>query len=174
MIAKNQVTNVKAERAIMMAQADSPYVAQLFATFQSSNYLYLVMEYLNGGDCATLVKNMGYLPDVWAKRYISEVIIGVDDLHKKGIVHRDLKPDNLLIDHSGHIKLTDFGLSRMGLIRRQKRIAEITGTSSVGSSGAATPSHLITNANLTSHNTNNNSNEFGATLASPSQFQDWL
>ncbi|OWB74078.1 hypothetical protein B5S31_g3854 [[Candida] boidinii] len=167
MIAKNQVTNVKAERAIMMAQADSPYVAQLFATFQSSNYLYLVMEYLNGGDCATLVKNMGYLPDVWAKRYISEVIIGVDDLHKKGIVHRDLKPDNLLIDHSGHIKLTDFGLSRMGLIRRQKRIAEITGTSSVGSSGAATPSHLITNANLTSHNTNNNSNEFGATLASP-------
>ncbi|GMG07840.1 unnamed protein product [[Candida] boidinii] len=83
MIAKNQVTNVKAERAIMMAQADSPYVAQLFATFQSSNYLYLVMEYLNGGDCATLVKNMGYLPDVWAKRYISEVIVGVDDLHKK-------------------------------------------------------------------------------------------
>ncbi|KAH3669339.1 hypothetical protein OGAPHI_001460 [Ogataea philodendri] len=119
MVAKNQVTNVKAERAILMAQANSPYVAQLVVTFQSTNYLYLVMEYLNGGDLATLLKNMGYLPDIWARRYIAEVIVGVDDLHSRGIVHRDLKPDNLLIDRNGHIKLTDFGLSRMGLIRRQ-------------------------------------------------------
>ncbi|ODQ45518.1 hypothetical protein PICMEDRAFT_25537, partial [Pichia membranifaciens NRRL Y-2026] len=120
MIAKNQVTNVKAERAIMMAQADSKHVVQLIASFQSTHYLYLVMEYLNGGDLATLLHNMGSLPDVWAKRYIAEVIVGVDDLHTKGIVHRDLKPDNLLIDHSGHVKLTDFGLSRMGLVNRQK------------------------------------------------------
>ncbi|KAG7797366.1 hypothetical protein KL944_004851 [Ogataea haglerorum] len=120
MVAKNQVTNVKAERAILMAQANSPYVAQLVATFQSTNYLYLVMEYLNGGDLATLLKNMGYLPEIWARRYIAEVIVGVDDLHSRGIVHRDLKPDNLLIDRNGHIKLTDFGLSRMGLVKRQK------------------------------------------------------
>ncbi|VEU22591.1 DEKNAAC103351 [Brettanomyces naardenensis] len=120
MIAKNQVTNVKAERAIMMAQTDSPYVVQLVVSFQSTNYLYLVMEYLNGGDLATLLKNMGIMPNGWAKRYIAEVIVGVDDLHKKGIVHRDLKPDNFLVDHNGHIRLTDFGLSRMGLVRRQK------------------------------------------------------
>lgn len=124
MIAKNQVTNVKAERAIMMAQSDSKHVVQLIASFQSTHYLYLVMEYLNGGDLATLLKNMGTLPDVWAKRYIAEVIVGVNDLHSKGIVHRDLKPDNLLIDHSGHIKLTDFGLSRMGLVNRQKAVAK--------------------------------------------------
>ncbi|QPG73720.1 hypothetical protein FOA43_001033 [Brettanomyces nanus] len=121
MVAKNQVTNVKAERAIMMSQTDSPYVVQLMASFQSTNYLYLVMQYLNGGDLATLLKNMGSMPDGWAKRYIAEVIVGVDDLHKKGIVHRDLKPDNLLVDHNGHVKLTDFGLSQMGLVRRQKR-----------------------------------------------------
>ncbi|CDK26125.1 unnamed protein product [Kuraishia capsulata CBS 1993] len=121
MIAKNQVTNVRAEREIMMSQAESPYVAKLYSSFQTRDYLYLVMEYLNGGDCATLVKNMGSLPEMWAKRYIAEVIVGIDDLHQKGIVHRDLKPDNLLIDSNGHLKLTDFGLSRMGLVGRQAR-----------------------------------------------------
>lgn len=124
MIAKNQVTNVKAERAIMMAQSNSEHVVQLIASFQSTHYLYLVMEYLNGGDLATLLHNMNTLPDVWAKRYIAEVIVGVNDLHLQGIVHRDLKPDNFLIDRSGHVKLTDFGLSRMGLVSRQKAVAK--------------------------------------------------
>ncbi|SCU83437.1 LADA_0C11452g1_1 [Lachancea dasiensis] len=118
MIAKNQVTNVKSERAIMMAQSNKPYVAQLFATFQNRENLFLVMEYLSGGDLATLIKMMGSLPDQWAKQYITEVIYGVADMHKSGIIHHDLKPDNLLIDRRGHLKLTDFGLSRMGLITR--------------------------------------------------------
>lgn len=121
MIAKNQVTNVKSERAVMMAQSESPYVAKLFSSFQSKDSLFLVMEYLPGGDCSTLVKNLGNLPDEWAKQYIAEVIAGVEDMHQKGIVHHDLKPDNLLIALDGHLKLTDFGLSRMGLIRRQER-----------------------------------------------------
>lgn len=125
MIAKNQVLNVKAERAIMMAQTDSPYVVQLIKSFQSANYLYLVMEYLNGGDLATLLKNIGSLPEAWAKRYIAEVVIEVEDLHFKGIIHRDLKPDNLLIDNRGHVRLTDFGLSRMGLVNRQKAISAV-------------------------------------------------
>ncbi|KAK9325537.1 hypothetical protein V1517DRAFT_269636 [Lipomyces orientalis] len=122
MIAKNQVTNVKAERAIMMAQAESPFVAKLFFTFQSKEYLYLVMEYLNGGDCAALLKAFGGgLPEDWAKKYVAEVVLGIENLHEQGIVHRDLKPDNLLIDKDGHLKLTDFGLSRMGLVGRQAR-----------------------------------------------------
>lgn len=118
MIAKNQVLNVKSERAVMMKQTDSPYVAQLYSSFQSKDYLYLVMEYLNGGDVATLLKMLGTLGDKWGKRYIAEVIVGVNDLHKRGIIHRDLKPDNLLIDSSGHLKLTDFGLSSMGVVGR--------------------------------------------------------
>ncbi|KAK9487543.1 hypothetical protein V1527DRAFT_459813 [Lipomyces starkeyi] len=122
MIAKNQVTNVKAERAIMMAQAESPFVAKLFFTFQSKEYLYLVMEYLNGGDCAALLKAFGGgFPEDWAKKYVAEVVLGIENLHEQGIVHRDLKPDNLLIDKDGHLKLTDFGLSRMGLVGRQAR-----------------------------------------------------
>ena len=121
MVAKNQVTNVKAERAIMMWEGESDFVAKLYWTFSSKDYLYLVMEYLNGGDCASLVKVLGGLPEDWAKKYIAEVVLGVEHLHGRGIVHRDLKPDNLLIDQRGHLKLTDFGLSRMGLVGRQKR-----------------------------------------------------
>lgn len=121
MVAKNQVTNVKAERAIMMWQGESEFVAKLYWTFASKDYLFLVMEYLNGGDCASLVKVLGGLPEDWAKKYLAEVVLGVEHLHSRGIVHRDLKPDNLLIDQKGHLKLTDFGLSRMGLVGRQKR-----------------------------------------------------
>lgn len=140
MVAKNQVTNVKAERAIMMWQGESEFVAKLYWTFSSKDYLYLVMEYLNGGDCASLIKVLGGLPEDWSKKYLGEVILGVvsnpliiassnqaltsekEHLHSRNIVHRDLKPDNLLIDQKGHLKLTDFGLSRMGLIGRQKRV----------------------------------------------------
>lgn len=121
MVAKNQVTNVKAERAIMMWQGESDFVAKLYWTFSSKDYLYLVMEYLNGGDCASLIKILGGLPEDWTKKYLAEVVLGVEHLHSRGIIHRDLKPDNLLIDQKGHLKLTDFGLSRMGLVGRQKR-----------------------------------------------------
>ena len=121
MVAKNQVGNVKAERAIMMWQGQSEFVAKLYWTFSSKDYLYLVMEYLNGGDCASLIKVLGGLPEDWVRKYLGEVVLGVEHLHERDIIHRDLKPDNLLIDQNGHLKLTDFGLSRMGLVGRQKR-----------------------------------------------------
>jgi serine/threonine-protein kinase RIM15 len=88
MIAKNQVTNVKAERMILMTQAESPFVAKLYFTFQSKENLYLVMEYLNGGDCAALIKTLGCLPEEWAKNYVAEVVLGLESLHQRGIVHR--------------------------------------------------------------------------------------
>lgn len=118
MIVKNQVLNVKSERAVLMKQSDSPYVAQLYCSFQTKDYLYLVMEYLNGGDCAALLKMLGTLDEKWTRRYIAEIIVGVDDLHKRDIIHRDLKPDNILIDSKGHLKLTDFGLLKMGVLGR--------------------------------------------------------
>ncbi|ODV65634.1 hypothetical protein HYPBUDRAFT_95857, partial [Hyphopichia burtonii NRRL Y-1933] len=132
MIAKNQILNVKSERAVMMKQTDSPYVAQLYCSFQTRDYLYLVMEYLNGGDCSTLLKVLGTLGNEWAKRYIAEVVVGIDDLHRRGIIHRDLKPDNLLIDSKGHLKLTDFGLSRIGVLGRQTRQHRKSSTSEHG------------------------------------------
>jgi len=88
MIAKNQITNVKAERTILMDQASSPHVAKLFFSFQNKDYLYLVMEYLNGGDCAALIKALGGLPEEWTRNYIAEVVLGLEYLHSRGIVHR--------------------------------------------------------------------------------------
>ncbi|KAI7878553.1 hypothetical protein K492DRAFT_149339 [Lichtheimia hyalospora FSU 10163] len=121
MIAKNQVTNVKSERMILMTQTDSPFVTKLYYTFQSKDYLYLVLEYLNGGDCSALIKMLDRLPHEWACNYLAEVTLGLAYLHSNNIVHRDLKPDNLLIDQKGHIKLTDFGLSRIGFLDRRVR-----------------------------------------------------
>lgn len=139
MIAKNQVTNIKSERAIMMVQSEKSYVAKLFATFQNKENLFLVMEYLPGGDLAALIKMMGYLPDKWCKQYLSEIICSVDDMHQEGIIHHDLKPDNLLIDSTGHIKLIDFGLSRAGLIKRHKTSNTSDKTSSIFQSNPSTP-----------------------------------
>lgn len=161
MIAKNQVTNVKSERAIMMVQSDKPYVARLYASFQNRDNLFLVMEYLPGGDLATLIKMMGWLPEEWTKQYISEVIVGVDDMHLNGITHHDLKPNNLLIDSKGHIKLTDFGLSRAGLVRRHKylpRSKPLSFSNSNGKQSPGSPSEMrVSNGGIGNHNNSNNS-----------------
>ncbi|KAI9144790.1 hypothetical protein BKA69DRAFT_1054431 [Paraphysoderma sedebokerense] len=134
MVQKNQVTNVKAERMILMMQNENPHVAKLYYSFQSKDNLYLVMEYLNGGDCAALIKALGGLPEDWARAYIAEVILGLDYLHARGTVHRDLKPDNFLIDSKGHLKLTDFGLSRIGFLGRRAQGESIGLPSSIASS----------------------------------------
>lgn len=87
-------------------------------------HLCMVMEYVEGGDCAILLKNMGPLPVDLARFYFGETLLAVEYLHSFGIVHRDLKPDNLLITAMGHIKLTDFGLSKIGLMNLATNLYE--------------------------------------------------
>ncbi|XP_055530653.1 microtubule-associated serine/threonine-protein kinase 3 isoform X2 [Wyeomyia smithii] len=112
---RNQVEQVFAERDIL-SFADNPFVVSMYCSFETKKHLCLVMEYVEGGDCATLLKNIGPLPSDMARFYFAETVLAVEYLHSYGIVHRDLKPDNLLITALGHIKLTDFGLSKMGLM----------------------------------------------------------
>lgn len=114
MIQKNQVKYVKAERNIL-ARLQNPFVIKMYFSFQSKEYLYIVMEWASGGDCFSLLQKFGALPEEVAKMYIAETVLSLEYLHSIGIVHRDLKPDNLLVDSRGHIKLTDFGLSSIGL-----------------------------------------------------------
>ncbi|XP_039434462.1 microtubule-associated serine/threonine-protein kinase 3 [Culex pipiens pallens] len=112
---RNQVEQVFAERDIL-SFADNPFVVSMYCSFETKKHLCLVMEYVEGGDCATLLKSIGPLPSDMARFYFAETVLAVEYLHSYGIVHRDLKPDNLLITALGHIKLTDFGLSKMGLM----------------------------------------------------------
>lgn len=112
---RNQVEQVFAERDIL-SFADNPFVVSMYCSFETKKHLCLVMEYVEGGDCASLLKNIGPLPPDMARFYFAETVLAVEYLHSYGIVHRDLKPDNLLITALGHIKLTDFGLSKMGLM----------------------------------------------------------
>jgi len=86
--------------------------------------LYLVMEYVEGGDLGTLIKNIGSLPLDLARMYFAETVLALEYIHNLGIIHRDLKPDNLLITSDGHIKVTDFGLSKMGLASLSAAIYE--------------------------------------------------
>nr|PNR28567.1 hypothetical protein PHYPA_029159 [Physcomitrium patens] len=115
MIRKNAVESVKAERNILIS-ARNPFVVRFFYSFTCAENLYLVMEYLNGGDMYSLLRTLGCLDEALARVYIAELVLALECLHSLGVVHRDLKPDNILIAHDGHIKLTDFGLSRVGLI----------------------------------------------------------
>ncbi len=115
LILRNQVEQVFAERDIL-SFVENPFVVSMCCSFETKKHLCLVMEYVEGGDCANLLKNIGPLPFDMARFYFAETVLAVEYLHSYGIVHRDLKPDNLLITALGHIKLTDFGLSKMGLM----------------------------------------------------------
>ncbi|XP_075197727.1 microtubule-associated serine/threonine-protein kinase 4-like [Anomaloglossus baeobatrachus] len=97
--------------------ADCPFVASMFCSFPTKLHLNMVMEYVPGGDCDSLIKSRGPLPVTLARMYIAETVLAVEYLHSYGVVHRDLKPGNLLITSTGHIKVTDFGLSKVGLMR---------------------------------------------------------
>ncbi|KAL0210755.1 hypothetical protein P9112_009053 [Eukaryota sp. TZLM1-RC] len=119
MVRKNQVHRVKTERNIL-TQTDCPFLIKCFWTFQSTRHLYIVMEYISGGDLYSLLNNVGTLPEVTAKHYVAELVLSLEYLHKHGIVHRDVKPDNLLVSEDGHIKLIDFGLSHFGVQRSRE------------------------------------------------------
>ncbi|XP_037837176.1 microtubule-associated serine/threonine-protein kinase 2 isoform X4 [Kryptolebias marmoratus] len=115
LILRNQIQQAFVERDILTF-AENPFVVSMFCSFESRRHLCMVMEYVEGGDCATLLKNIGALPVDMARMYFAETVLALEYLHNYGIVHRDLKPDNLLITSLGHIKLTDFGLSKIGLM----------------------------------------------------------
>ncbi|KAG8097942.1 hypothetical protein GUJ93_ZPchr0013g33953 [Zizania palustris] len=104
MIRKNAVESILAERDILIT-VRNPFVVRFFYSFTSRENLYLVMEYLNGGDLYSLLRNLGCLDEDVARQYLAEVVLALEYLHSMHIVHRDLKPDNLLIAHDGHIKV---------------------------------------------------------------------
>ncbi|XP_055077374.1 microtubule-associated serine/threonine-protein kinase 3 isoform X1 [Periophthalmus magnuspinnatus] len=123
LVLRNQIQQAFVERDILTF-AENPFVVSMFCSFETRRHLCMVMEYVEGGDCATLLKNMGPLPVEMSRMYFAETVLALEYLHNYGIVHRDLKPDNLLITSMGHIKLTDFGLSKIGLMNMTTNLYE--------------------------------------------------
>ena len=98
MIMKNQVSHVRAERDILTA-SENPWIVTLHYSFQDDRNLYMVMEYVPGGDLMGLLMKEDTFPEEAAKFYIAELVHAVASVHALGYIHRDLKPDNILIDN---------------------------------------------------------------------------
>ncbi|CAA2959893.1 serine threonine- kinase tricorner-like [Olea europaea subsp. europaea] len=111
MLRRGQVEHVKAERNLL-AEVDSSCIVKLYCSFQDEEYLYLIMEYLPGGDMMTLLMRKDTLTDDVARFYIAETVLAIESIHKHNYIHRDIKPDNLILDRYGHLRLSDFGLCK--------------------------------------------------------------
>lgn len=113
MMNRNQIQHVRAERDVLVeATHGNEWVVELFYAFQDADYLYIIMEYLPGGDMMTWLIKKDVFSEVEVQFYIAQLVLAVHSIHKMQYVHRDLKPDNILLDHTGHIKLSDFGLAK--------------------------------------------------------------
>jgi serine/threonine kinase 38 len=124
MLYKNQVSHVRAERDVLV-KAKNKWTVELKFSFQDDKHLYLVMEFLPGGDLMTLLMRKDILTEEESRFYISETILAIESVHNLNYIHRDLKPDNILLDKEGHVKLTDFGLCKHAEIRSQ-RVTDIS------------------------------------------------
>jgi serine/threonine kinase 38 len=111
MVRRGQVDHVKAERNLL-AEVHDEAVVKLFYSFQDEEFLYLVMEYLPGGDMMTLLMRRDTLTEEETRFYIAQTILALERVHAANFIHRDIKPDNLLLDRDGHMKLSDFGLCK--------------------------------------------------------------
>ena len=150
MLNKNQLMHVRTEKEIMTAS--NPWIVKLKYSFQDEYYLYLVMDFLPGGDLMNLLMKKEVLTEDEARFYTAEMILAVDSVHKLNCIHRDLKPDNILIDKNGHIQLSDFGLAKIA----DKTFFPITQKDNQGPQRIINnPFDSITSANINSSNNNN-------------------
>ena len=111
MLRNCQEGHLRAERDFLVASENSRWVVPLISSFQDSTNLYLVMEYMVGGDFLGLLFRKDILKEKHARWYIAEMILCVEEAHRLRWIHRDVKPDNFLISASGHLKISDFGLA---------------------------------------------------------------
>uniref|UniRef100_A0AAY4D4V7 non-specific serine/threonine protein kinase n=1 Tax=Denticeps clupeoides TaxID=299321 RepID=A0AAY4D4V7_9TELE len=96
------------EERNIMAFCNSPWVVQLCCAFQDERHLYMVMQFMQGGDLVSLMGEYD-MPEQWVRFYMAELVLALDAIHGMGYIHRDVKPDNILLDDTGHLKLADFG-----------------------------------------------------------------
>lgn len=120
MIFKNKVVQSREERNVLANSENNPWVVGLKCSFQDIENLYLVMEYLPGGDLMNLLIKKDIFTHEESQFYTASMLLALDSVHKMKYIHRDLKPDNVLLDSDGHIKLSDFGLCKHTEIRPKR------------------------------------------------------
>ncbi|KAI8066645.1 kinase-like domain-containing protein [Gongronella butleri] len=106
-----QVEHIRSEKRIL-ASIRFPFIVNLFCTFQDDQHLHMLLEYVVGGELFTHLRRAGRFTNDMTRFYASEIVLAIEYLHSKNIIYRDLKPENLLLDHQGHIKITDFGFAK--------------------------------------------------------------
>ncbi|KAL5528307.1 hypothetical protein ACEPAF_7443 [Sanghuangporus sanghuang] len=117
MLRKGQEGHIRAERDILKSASlvqnpgGAEWIVRLFYSFQDRDHLYLVLEYMGGGDLLNLLIEKDVFEEDFARFYIAEMILAIESCHRFGFIHRDIKPDNFLFDPQGHVKLSDFGLA---------------------------------------------------------------
>jgi len=106
-----QVEHIKAEKTIL-GSINHPFIVNMYGAFQDERCLYMLMEYVIGGELFSHLRRAGRFTNEVTKFYAGEIVLAFDYLHKMDIVYRDLKPENLLLDQDGHVKITDFGFAK--------------------------------------------------------------
>lgn len=130
-IKRNQVEHTRTERSVL-GYVNHPFIVGLKMAFQSKNKLYFVLDYCAGGELFFHLSKIGKFSESRAAFYAAEIVLALEYIHQLDIVYRDLKPENVLLDARGHVRLTDFGLSKEG----------ITNSSSGANSFCGTPEYL--------------------------------
>lgn len=119
LLKRKQVEHTQTERKVLQS-IDSPFVVSMKYAFQTKDKLYMILEYFTGGELFYHLKSGGRFGYKRARFYAAEITLALEALHGAGIIYRDLKPENLLLDDQGHIRLTDFGLSKDCIIGNQE------------------------------------------------------
>jgi len=121
LVSRNQVAHTKTEREVLEAVVHHPFIVDFLYAFQTKQHLYLVMEFCNGGELFFHLQRFGRFTESKTRFYTSEIALALGYLHSLDIMYRDLKPENVLLNAEGHVKLTDFGLARIGASRTHSK-----------------------------------------------------
>ncbi|KAL1915968.1 uncharacterized protein VTP21DRAFT_6356 [Calcarisporiella thermophila] len=106
-----QIEHINSERHIL-SRLNFPFIVNLFCTFQDTQYLYMLLEYVPGGELFSHLRRAGRFSPDTARFYAAEIVLAIEHLHAQNVIYRDLKPENLLLDPRGHIRITDFGFAK--------------------------------------------------------------
>jgi RAC serine/threonine-protein kinase len=126
-IKRNQVEHTNTERSVL-GYVRHPFIVGMNMAFQSKEKLYFVLDYCAGGELFFHLGKLGKFPEPRARFYAAEIVLAISYVHSLGIIYRDLKPENVLLDAQGHIRLTDFGLSKEGISNSSSGAYSFCGT----------------------------------------------